>query len=87
MQEQSVDISFVIQQSQKGVCFTIIPIVQELLTLEMHGSLKMVKLVEVKLHKMWRLRKLGIQVPLTSTSTSSIVFPNVVKPLNDEEEQ
>jgi len=35
-----------------------LPIVQELLKLEMHGSLKMVKLVGVKLHKMWRLRKL-----------------------------
>ena len=58
MQEQSVDISLVIQQSQKGICFTVLPIVQELLKLEMHSSLKMVKLVGVKLHEMWRLRKL-----------------------------
>ena len=58
MQEQSVDVSLVIQQSQKGICFTVLPIAQELLNLEMHGSLKMVKPVGVILHKMWRLRKL-----------------------------
>ena len=34
MQEQSVDISLVIYQSQKGICFTILPIVQKLLKLE-----------------------------------------------------
>ena len=58
MQEQLVDISLVIQQSQKGICFTVLPIAQELLNLEMHGSLKMVKSVGVIFHKMWRLRKL-----------------------------
>ena len=58
MQEQSMDISLVIQQSQKGICFTVLPITQELLNLEMHGSLKMVKPVGVMPHKMWRLRKL-----------------------------
>jgi len=45
MQEQPMDISLVIQQSQKGICFTVLPITQELLNMEMHGSLKMVKLV------------------------------------------
>jgi len=58
IQEQLMDISLVIQENQKGICFTILPIVQELLKLEMIGSLRMVKLVGVKLHKMWRLWKL-----------------------------
>ena len=33
------------------------------------------------------IKEVRVQVPLTSTSTSSIVVPNVVEPLNDEEEQ
>jgi len=33
------------------------------------------------------IKEVRVQVPLTSTSTLSIVVPNVVKPLNDEEEQ
>ena len=60
MQEQSVDISLVIQQSQKGICFTVLPITQELLNLEMHDSLKMVKPVGVILHKMWRLKEVRV---------------------------
>jgi len=58
IQERSVDISLVIQKNQKGICFTVLPIVQGLLKLEMFGSLRMVKPVGVKLHEMWRLRKL-----------------------------
>ena len=34
-----------------------------------------------------KINEVRVQIPLTSTSTSSIVFPNVVEPLNDEEEQ
>jgi len=67
MQEQSVDISLVIQQSEKGICFTVLPIAQELLNLE--------------------IKEVRVQVPLTSTSISSTVVPNVVEPLNDDEEQ
>ena len=33
------------------------------------------------------IKEVRVQVPLTSTSTSSIVVPNLVEPLNDEEEQ
>jgi len=33
------------------------------------------------------IKEVRVQVPLTSTSTSSIVVPNVVEPLNDDEEQ
>jgi len=33
------------------------------------------------------IKEVRVQVPITSTSTSSIVVPNVVKPINDEEEQ
>ena len=44
--------------NSKGYMFYCPPITQELLNLEMHGSLKMVKPVGVILHKMWRLRKL-----------------------------
>ena len=33
------------------------------------------------------IKEVRVQVPLTSTSTSSIVVPNVVEPLNDEEKQ
>jgi len=58
MEEQSKDISLVILQSQNGICFTVLPITQELLNLEMHDSLKMVKPVGVMLHEMWRVRKL-----------------------------
>jgi len=58
MKEQSVDFSLVIQKNQRDICFTVIPIVHESLKLEMLGSLKMVKPVGVKFHKMWRLRKL-----------------------------
>jgi len=58
MQEQSVDISLVIQKSQKGIDFIVLPITHGLLKLEMLGSLRMVKPVGLKLHEMWRLRKL-----------------------------
>jgi len=58
MQEHSVDISLVIQKSQKGIDFIVLPIAHGLLKLEMFGSLRMVKPVGVKLHKMWRLKKL-----------------------------
>jgi len=58
MQERSVDISLVIQKNQNGICFTVLPIVKGLLKLEMLGSLRMVKPVGVKLHEMWRLKKL-----------------------------
>ena len=34
-----------------------------------------------------KIKEVRVQVPLTSTSSSSIVVPNVVGPLNDEEEQ
>ena len=33
------------------------------------------------------IKEVRVQVPLISTSTSSIVVLNVVEPLNDEEEQ
>ena len=33
------------------------------------------------------IKEVRVQVPLTSTFTSSIVVPNVVESLNDEEEQ
>jgi len=33
------------------------------------------------------IKEVRVQVPLTSTSTSSVVVPNVVEPLNDDEEQ
>jgi len=33
------------------------------------------------------IKEVRVQVPLTSTSTSSIVVPNVIEPLNDDEEQ
>jgi len=33
------------------------------------------------------IKEVRVQVPLTSTSTSSIVVPNVVEPLNDDEKQ
>ena len=33
------------------------------------------------------IKEVRVQVPLTSTFTSSIVVPNVVEPLNNEEEQ
>ena len=45
-------------EKSKGYMFIVLPIVQESLKLEMLGSLKMVKPVGVKLHEMWRLRKL-----------------------------
>ena len=44
--------SLVIQQSQKGIRFTVLPIVKSLLKLEMHDSLNMVKLVGVLLFLM-----------------------------------
>jgi len=53
-----MDISLVIQKNQKDNFFTILPIVQESLTIEILGSLRMAKPVGVKVHKMWRLRKL-----------------------------
>jgi len=68
--------SLVIQQSQKGICFTILPIVQELLK---PGGSEVSQNVEIK--------EVRVQVPLTSNSTSSIIVPNVVEPTNDEEEQ
>ena len=33
------------------------------------------------------IKEVRVQVPLTNTSTSSIVVPNVVESVNDEEEQ
>jgi len=33
------------------------------------------------------IKEVRVQVPLTSTSTSRIIVPNVVEPLNDDEEQ
>jgi len=33
------------------------------------------------------IKEVRVQVPLTSTSTSSIVVPNVVEPPNNDEEQ
>lgn len=33
------------------------------------------------------IKEVRVQVPLTSTSTSSIVVPNVVESLNDEKEE
>jgi len=41
-----------------GIDFIVLPIAHGLLKLEMLGSLRMVKPVRVKLHEMWRLRKL-----------------------------
>ena len=55
MQEQSVDISLVIQKNQRGIGFMVLTIVWELLKLKIQGSLKMVKLVGVQFHKMWKL--------------------------------
>jgi len=51
MKEQSVDISLVIHKNKKGICFIVLPIVQESLKLKMLGSLRMVKPVGVKLNK------------------------------------
>lgn len=47
IQEQLVDISLVIQRSLKSTDFIVLTIVQELLNLEILGSLKMAKLVRV----------------------------------------
>jgi len=58
MKEQLADTSLVIQKHKKGICFTVLPIVHESFKLEILDSLRMVKLVGVTLHKMWRLRKL-----------------------------
>ena len=33
------------------------------------------------------IKEVRVQIPLTSTSTSSIFVPNVFEPLNDEEKQ
>jgi len=46
-----MDISLVIQKSQKGIDFTVLPIAHRLLKLEMLGSLRMVKPVGVSFTK------------------------------------
>jgi len=45
-------------EKSKGLDFTVLPIAHGLLKLEMLGSFRMVKPMGVKLHEMWRLRKL-----------------------------
>jgi len=45
-----LDISLIIHKNQKGIYFIALSIVQGLLKLKMFGSLRMVKLVGVKLH-------------------------------------
>jgi len=57
--EQTVDISLVIQKNKKRCMFYCPTIVQESLKLEMFGSLKMVKLMGVMFHRIWRSRKLN----------------------------
>ena len=46
-------------EKSKGYRCILVAIVKELLRLEMIGSLRIVKLVGVKNHKMWKLKKLG----------------------------
>lgn len=53
MKEQSVNISLVIQKNKKDICFTILLIVQESLKLKMFSSLRMVKLVGMKIHEIY----------------------------------
>ena len=59
IQEQSVVSSLIIQKNQKGIDSIVLITVQEELKLEMLGLLRMVKLVGVKNHVKWKLKKLG----------------------------
>ena len=59
IQEQPVVSSMVIQKNLKGIDFIVPTITQELLTLKMISLLKMMKLVRVKQHIIWKFEKLG----------------------------
>ena len=86
MQKQSVDISLVIQKSQKDIDFTVIHITQIVET----GNVRFIengKTSESEASRNVEIKKIRVQVPLISTSTSKIVVPLVDEPHNDQEEQ
>jgi len=58
LDERTINLYFIGYPEKKKVYFVVLSIVQESLKLEMLDLLRMVKSVGVKLHKVWRLRKL-----------------------------